>query len=362
MAIERSSGSARSRGTMDNPPCRFHAAWVEPVEDGWIPSGTGAAVPRTQLQEQRSRQVLTRNRSPDVPFEQSVNPYRGCEHGCIYCYARPNHAWMDLSPGLDFETRLFYKPDAPELLARVLDRPGYRPSPIALGTATDAWQPAERRLQLTRRIIQVLAERRHPLCAVTKSALVERDLDLLAPMAEQGLVRCALSITTLDAGLSRRMEPRAAVPARRLRVLSRLQAAGVPCGVLVAPVIPGLNDHELESILAAARRAGARFARMVVLRLPYEVEELFETWLDRHMPQRRQRVMKQVRALHGGRTCGGGFGRRLEGEGVLARLLTRRFDVACRKLGLGAPPPLRCDLFRPRFSKDQLELPGLDLE
>ncbi len=346
------------RGTLRNPPCRYHQVHVAPDATAGMPGR------RTRLEVERARSILTRNRSPDVPFDRSVNPYRGCEHGCIYCYARPGHAWVDLSPGLDFETRLFCKPDAPRLLREALSRPGYRPAPLALGTATDAWQPVEKTQRITRGLLEVLAECGHPVCMVTKSALIERDLDLLAPMARRGLARCAVSLTTLEKPLSRRMEPRAAAPARRLETIRRLADAGVPVTVLVAPVIPGLTDHELEAILAAARRAGAASARMVVLRLPGEVEALFRGWLEEHFPARAERVMGLARALHGGRAEGGPPGQRMTGSGPLARLLADRFRLAVRRLGYGPVPGLRTDRFRPpRPEEDgQLELPGLEPE
>ncbi len=347
-----------ARGTVRNPPNRYQRQRTEPLPG----SGHPFEVPRTTLQAEASRTVLSRNRSPDVPFDRSVNPYRGCEHGCIYCYARPGHAWMDLSPGLDFETRLFCKPDAPRLLRAELSRSGYRPAPLALGSHTDAWQPVERETGLTRRLLEVLAECRHPVCMVTKSALIERDLDILAPMARQGLVRCAVSIATLDHGLARLMEPRAAPPRRRLLTIRRLAGAGIPVTVLVAPSIPALTDHELERILAAAREAGATSARMVVLRLPKEVGELFEAWLRDHFPQRAERVLGRVRELHGGRLHDARFGRRMTGEGAYAALLGQRFRLASRRLGMVEPPELRCDLFRPPRREEkgsQLRLPGL---
>jgi len=355
-------GRPKSRGTPENPHNRYHAQRVEPVSDGWPGDAEPPPDPRTTLQAEYSRTVITRNRSPDVPFDRSVNPYRGCEHGCIYCYARPSHAWMDLSPGLDFETRLFCKPDAAELLRRELARPGYRPAPLALGSNTDAWQPVEKAQRITRQLLEVLAGCGHPLCMVTKSALVERDIDLLAPMAEKGLARCAVSLTTLDRSLSRIMEPRAAVPARRLKVIRNLADAGIPVTVLVAPVIPALTDQELEKLLAAAREAGATSARMVMLRLPWEVAGLFEAWLQEHFPERAQHVMARVRDLHGGKACDDRFGRRMTGSGVFAQLIARRFQVAGRKLGFIPPPVLRSDLFRPPRTDGmggQLVLPGL---
>ncbi len=347
----------KARGVLHNPPNRYHAVRCEAVDGRDLEEGVEPVV---RLQAEKSRTVITRNRSPDVPFDRSLNPYRGCEHGCVYCYARPGHAWMDLSPGLDFETRLFLKPEAPELLQRELARPGYRPAPVALGTATDAWQPVEKVQRITRRILEVLSGCGHPVCMVTKSALVERDLDLLAEMAGRGLARCAISITTLDRSLSRLMEPRAAAPARRLKVIQRLAGAGIPVTVLVAPVIPVLTDHELERILAAAREAGATSARMVMLRLPLEVEGMFEAWLERHFPDRAAHVMKRVREMHGGRASDSRFGRRMTGSGAYAALVAARFRLAAKRLGYGEPPVLRTDLFRPPVLRgEQLSLPGM---
>jgi DNA repair photolyase len=283
----------------------------------------------------RARTVISRNDSPDVPFEQSVNPYRGCEHGCIYCYARPSHAFLGLSPGLDFETRLFAKPDVAQRLREELARPGYRCRPLALGTNTDPYQPLERRRRLTRAVIEVLAECSHPVSVLTKSALVERDLDLLAAMAADRLAAVYVSITTLYAGLARTMEPRAAAPLRRLELVRRVRAAGVPCGVLVAPVIPGLTDHELETILDAAAQAGAQTARYILIRLPGEVDELFRQWLSTHHPGRAGHVLNLVRQCRGGRSNDSRFGLRMRGQGPIADLLSQRFAVACGRLGLG---------------------------
>lgn len=356
------SASLKSRGTPHNPPNRYHSEYGEQLDDGWPGDGEAPPDPRTRLQVETSRRVITRNRSPDVPFDRSVNPYRGCEHGCIYCYARPSHAWMDLSPGLDFETRLFCKPQAPELLRQELARPGYRPAPLALGSNTDAWQPVERKQRITRRLLEVLSECSHPLCMVTKSALVERDIDILSGMAHRGLVRCAVSLTTLDRSLARVMEPRAAPPGRRLKIIGRLAAAGIPVTVLVAPVIPVLTDSELEALLEAAREAGATSARMVMLRLPREVAGLFERWLREHFPRRADHVMNRIRDIHGGGTADSRFGRRMTGSGVFAELVAQRFRRTVRRLGFGAPPELREDLFRPPLLQGadrQLSFPGL---
>ena len=305
-----------------------------------------------------SRSVLVRNASPDIPFEQSINPYRGCEHGCIYCYARPSHAYLGLSPGLDFETKIYAKLDAAALLERELARPGYRCQPIALGTNTDVYQPQERRLGITRAILEVLAQCRHPVTIVTKSAAVLRDLDLLAPMATDGLASVAVSVTTLDAGLARTLEPRAAAPHRRLETLRALCKAGVPARVMVAPIIPGLNDHELEAVLEAAAAAGADQASYVLLRLPHELKELFGAWLEAHAPLRAEHVLSLIRQCRGGRLNDPNFGSRMRGQGAYAELIGRRFALARRRLGLERPrPPLRTDLFEaPGAGRKQLRL------
>nr|WP_184043005.1 PA0069 family radical SAM protein [Roseospira visakhapatnamensis] len=319
-------------------------AWEDPCEDPWGPPPS----PRTRLEVDHSRAVLTRNRSPDVPFDRSVNLYRGCEHGCIYCYARPTHAYLGLSPGLDFETRLFHKPDAAAQLEAALRKPGYRPAPIAFGTNTDPYQPVERRLGLMRQVLGVLSAFHHPLTITTKSALVDRDLDLLADMAGRRLVAVALSITTLDRDLARRLEPRASPPAARLRTIRRLSEAGVPAMVLVAPVIPGLTDAEVERILESAAGAGARQAGYTLVRLPGEVEGLFREWLEAHAPDRARRVMSLIDAHRTGSGDPGRFHVRMRGAGEQARLLARRFAVARARLGLSdRAPELACDRFAP---------------
>jgi len=338
----------KGRGAVSNPDGRFESCTRAAVDDGW--GGADDELPplRTTVAVDRARTVIARNDSPDVPFAQSINPYRGCEHGCIYCYARPSHAYLGLSPGLDFETRLFAKTDAAQRLRAELARPGYRCQPIALGANTDPYQPLERRRRVTRAVIEVLAECRHPLSVVTKSALVERDLDLLAPMAAERLASVHVSITTLDTGLARIMEPRAAAPLRRLELVRRLRAADVPCGVLVAPLIPGLTDHELEPILEAAAQAGANSARYILIRLPGEVDGLFQQWLHAHYPDRAQHVLSLLRQCRGGRTNDPRFGRRMRGDGPVADLLARRFAVASRRLGLdGDGIDLDTTRFRP---------------
>jgi DNA repair photolyase len=291
--------------------------------------------------------ALAWNRSPDVPFDRALNPYKGCEHGCVYCFARPTHAYLDLSPGLDFETRIFAKADAPERLRRELAKPGYTPATITLGANTDPYQPAERRLEISRRVLEVLAEARHPVCIVTKGAAVTRDADILAELAAQRLARVMLSVTTLDRDLARKLEPRAPAPARRLEAIRTLTAAGVPVGVLVAPVIPALTDHELEAILAAAAAAGADTAGYVLLRLPHEIKDLFAEWLEAHAPARKARVLARVRDSRGGGLYDSRWGLRQTGTGSYARLIAERFRLAARRAGLASE---RWDLDAGRFT------------
>jgi len=356
-----SNAVSKGRGATFNPKVRFERAEVDPFDDGWGSLAQARAddpPPRTEVTPDASRTVIARNTSPDIPFDRSINPYRGCEHGCIYCYARPSHAYLGLSPGLDFETKLLAKLDAAPLLERELARPGYRCQPIALGTNTDPYQPQERRLRITRSILEVLVQCRHPVTIVTKSAAVTRDLDLLAAMAVDGLARVALSVTTLDPALARTLEPRAAAPHRRLEALRTLSAAGVPTSVMVAPVIPALNDHEIEAVLEAAAAAGTLQAGYVLLRLPHEVKELFTAWLEAHAPLRAERVLALVRQCRGGRLNDPTFGRRMRGEGAYAELIAKRFALATRRLGLDrSRTPLRTDLFeRPAEGRRQLRL------
>jgi DNA repair photolyase len=347
----------KGRGTAVNPPNRFHARHVEPCDDGWDAIEGDPQRPRTTLLADSSRSLLVYNRSPDVPFDRSINPYRGCEHGCVYCYARPSHAYLDCSPGLDFETKIFHKPNAAALLRAELARPGYRCQPIALGVNTDAYQPAERRLNITRQILQVLLEFRHPVGIVTKSALVERDLDLLTRLADDNLVHVTVSVTTLDRALARSLEPRAAAPQRRLQTIHALSEVGIPVAVLVAPVIPALNDNEIETILHAVREAGARSAGYVMLRLPHEVKELFRDWLQQHQPLKAERVMNRVREMRGGRDNDSRFGHRMRGNGVYAGLIAQRFRIALARLGFAGLPEYDLTRFRaPRAGGPQLDL------
>jgi len=348
------------RGAVGNPEGRFEVRRVEPFDDGWAPADPAPAPLRTTVTPEAARSIVTRNDSPDVPFTQSINPYRGCEHGCIYCFARPSHSYLGLSPGLDFESRIFSKPDAPELLRGELRRPRYRCSVIVLGANTDPYQPVERGLGLTRSLLGVLREHRHPVTVVTKSNLVLRDLDLLAPMAREGLALVLVSVTTLDRGLARRMEPRAPTPERRLEALGALRRAGVPTGLLASPIIPALNDHEIERIVEAAAGVGAGFVRYLLVRLPWELKGLFSDWLETHYPARRNKVLNMLRASRGGRLNDPRFGRRMRGEGPFAEMLARRFETALRRHGLASEPPeLRTDLFRlPSRPGDQRPLFG----
>ena len=347
----------RARGAGSNATGRFEAAQREALADGWdMPEE--AQLLRTEIRLERPRSAISYNRSPDLPFDRSVNPYRGCEHGCIYCYARPSHAYLNLSPGLDFETRLIARPGIDAVLASEIGRKGYQVAPMALGTNTDPYQPCEAEHRIMRGVLQVLHDWNHPTAITTKGTLIERDLDLLAPMAARGLVRVGISVTTLDAGLARRLEPRCPAPARRLAAIRRLAEVGVPVRVMVAPVIPGLTDHELEPILAAAAKAGARAASWIMLRLPREVSPLVQDWLATHAPGRAAKVMARIRELHDGKDYAADWGRRMRGEGLWSDLITQRFSKACARLGLTVPqPPLRCDLFaRPPAPGDQLAL------
>jgi DNA repair photolyase len=340
------------RGARSHLQGRFESEAREAFDDGWTPEEREAQALQTSVTIERARSIISRNDSPDVGFSQSINPYRGCEHGCIYCYARPSHSYLELSPGLDFETRLFAKTNAAELLREELSRPGYQPSPIALGANTDCYQPIERKHRITRSILEVLAECEHPVTLVTKSALVERDLDLLGPMAAKNLVKVFVSIGTLDRELARKLEPRAASPQRRLDVLKNLSKNNVPCGVMVAALIPALNDKTLEHVLEQAAAAGAAEAAYVIMRLPNELKVLFKEWLAAHYPQRADHVISIVHQMRGGRDNDPRFGSRMTGTGNYAELIEKRFDIACRRFGLNGHgagrkrPELDCSLFR----------------
>ena len=360
MAMKSTAGNhgspAKGRGAGANPAGRFETLDREAVDDGWFPDAQDEpARPKTVVTNEAAKSVISRNDSPDLGFSQSINPYRGCEHGCVYCYARPSHAYLGLSPGLDFETRLFAKPEAARLLREELGRTGYRCEPINIGSNTDGYQPVERSRRITRAILEVLNETSHPVSIVTKSALVERDLDLLGSMAREGLATVVLSVTTLDPDLARRMEPRATAPARRLEAIRRLAAAGVPVGINVAPIIPFLTDHEIEPLLEAGAAAGASWAGWSLVRLPWEVKDIFRSWLEHHYPLKAAHVMARLNEMRGGRDNDPRFGTRMSGEGLLSELIRRRFGVARSRLGLQpGPPALVTNRFRPPSAGGQL--------
>jgi DNA repair photolyase len=334
------------RGAASRDSGRFERLSREDQHDGWE-IAEELPVLRTHVSEERPRSVINYVRSPDIPFDRTLNPYRGCEHGCIYCFARPSHAYLGLSPGLDFETRLVARPEAPAVLERELRRRGYSVAPLAIGTNTDPYQPVEQSRGIMRACLQVLSDFNHPVGIVTKGTLVERDIDILAPMAARGLVRVGISITTLDAALARRMEPRVPAPARRLAAIARLTEAGIPVRIMVSPVVPALTDPEIEAILKAGAAAGADAASWIMLRLPREVAPLWQDWLAEHYPDRAARIMGHLRAMHGGAVYSAQWFRRMRGEGPYAALIGQRFDRAARALGLSGPrPALRCDLFR----------------
>jgi DNA repair photolyase len=328
----------KGRGASDNPRGRFEKLERDREEEDTVESR-----PDTVITLQQARSIISRNDSPDLPFSQSINPYQGCEHGCIYCYARPSHAYLGLSPGLDFETKLFAKENAAELLRKELLHPGYRCELISLGANTDPYQPVERKQGITRAILEVLWEFRHPVGIVTKGSLIERDLDLLEPMAAEGLVQVFVSIGTLDAEIARTLEPRAAAPYRRVETVRRLSARGVPVGVFVAPVIPFLNDKDMEAVLEAVAAAGARSASFTLVRLPWEVKDLFKDWLEQHVPLKAAHIMARIRDMRGGRENDPEFGSRMKGEGRYAELLRARFEVACRRLKLNADKRYRVE-------------------
>jgi DNA repair photolyase len=343
----------RGRGTASNRSGRFEPLARIEVDDGWeIEEEPSAFV--THIQEEKARTIITRNTSPDIGFDRSVNAYRGCEHGCVYCYARPTHAFMGLSPGLDFESILFAKVNAPRLLERELADPAYEPDTLALGTNTDPYQPIEKRYRITRALLEVLERTGHPVAIVTKSALILRDLDILERMAARGLAKVALSVTTLDRTLARAMEPRAPTPEKRLAALETLSNAGIPTAVMVAPVIPALNDPEIETILTRAAAAGASEAGFVMLRLPLEISDLFQEWLGEHFPDRAARVMSHVRTMRGGKDYDSRWGKRMRGEGPYAWQIARRFELAAKRLKLNARHNrLRTDLFEPPVLEGQ---------
>jgi DNA repair photolyase len=347
----------RGRGAGVNPSGRFEPVSRHVFDDGW---DTIEELPpfKTEVQVEKPRTIITRNESPDISFDRSINPYRGCEHGCVYCFARPTHAYMGLSPGLDFESKLFAKPDAARLLERELAKEGYQPKIIAIGTNTDPYQPIEKKWRIMREVLEVLEAYNHPVGIVTKSALVARDIDILSRMAEKGLAKVALSVTTLDRTLARTMEPRAATPPKRLETIRILAEAGIPASVMVAPIIPGLNDQEIERILDSARAAGAREAGYVILRLPLEVSPIFKDWLLRHYPDRYRHVLSLVRSMRGGKDYDAEWGKRMKGNGPYAWQIGRRFELAARKYGFNLERRrLRTDLFKaPKGAGEQLML------
>jgi DNA repair photolyase len=347
----------RGRSAGINPSGRFEPVSRHVFDDGW--NSLEELPPfKTEVQVEKPRTIITRNESPDISFDRSINPYRGCEHGCVYCFARPTHAYMGLSPGLDFESKLFAKPDAARLLERELSKDGYQPRTIAIGTNTDPYQPIEKQYRIMREVLEVLDAHNHPVGIVTKSALVTRDIDILSRMAERGLAKVALSVTTLDRMLARVMEPRASTPTKRLEAIRQLTEAGIPASVMVAPIIPGLTDQEIERILDSARAAGARDAGYVILRLPLEVAPIFKDWLLRHYPDRYRHVMSLIRSMRDGKDYDSEFGKRMKGAGPYAWQIGRRFEIAARKLGLNSERTrLRNDLFRaPARQGEQLSL------
>ena len=350
----------KGRGAASRVTGRFAVTRAEGADDGWgsvYEDLADTPRPKTEVTEERARSVISRNDSPDVGFSQSVNPYRGCEHGCVYCFARPSHAYLDLSPGLDFETRLYAKTNAAERLRAELARRNYQPLPIALGINTDAYQPIEKRYRVTREVLEVLAECKHPVSFVTKSAMIERDLDLLAAMARERLVTVYFSVTTLDNRLAARMEPRASAPHAKLRAMRALADAGVPVGVMVAPVVPMITDNEMERILQAAHEHGARAAGYVLLRLPHELKQVWREWLELHYPERAAHVMSLLQQMRGGKDYDSGFGTRMRGEGPFAQLIAQRFARAYRRLQFGRLPALDSSRFvAPRKPSPQGDL------
>ncbi len=340
--------SIPGRAALSNDTGRFEAVRSEDVDDGW--GGDAAADPRivTEIREELARSIISYNKSPDLPFDRSINPYRGCEHGCIYCFARPSHAYLGMSPGLDFETKLIVRPNAADVLRKQLASRAYSVAVMAMGTNTDPYQPIEKKWGVTRACLKVLAETRHPVAIVTKGTLIERDIDILSEMAAQGLARVGVSITTLDAKLSRRMEPRVPSPERRLKMIERLSRAGIEVRVMASPMVPSMTDPELEAILKAGRNAGASHASWIMLRLPREVSGLWKEWLTTHYPNKANRVMSRLREMHGGKEYDAEWGRRMRGDGHYAEMIQMRFDLACKRFGLGqSAPALRTDLFRP---------------
>ncbi|MEM6312009.1 MAG: PA0069 family radical SAM protein [Pseudomonadota bacterium] len=346
----------KAHAALSNDAGRFESCSFEREDDGWGADIENDPKLKVETRHERARSAITYNTSPDLPFDRSVNPYRGCEHGCIYCFARPSHAYLGLSPGLDFETRLIARPNIADALRQDLNARRYVPAVIAMGTNTDPYQPIDRDLKLTRACLRVLAQSRHPVAIVTKGTLIERDIDILQDMARDGLARVGVSVTTLDPTLSRKMEPRAPSPKRRLLMIERLAAAGIEVRIMASPMVPGLSDHELESILEAGQGAGATLASWIMLRLPREVSALWQDWLAHHFPHRAERVMSKLREMHGGKPYDARWGHRMRGTGEYAELVDMRFRLACKRLGLRqTAAPLRTRLFQ-RPSRDARQL------
>lgn len=350
----------KNRGAISNPEGRFEKQTREEFDDGWFLNEEDETLPplETTLLQDRAKSVITHNDSPDIGFEQSINPYRGCEHGCIYCYARPSHAYMNMSPGLDFETKIFYKVDAAKLLEQELSKPKYICKPIILGANTDPYQPAESKLQVTRSILEILNRYHHPVVIITKSSMIERDIDILSDMAKRHLAKVAVSVTTLSTPLKQILEPRTSTPKARLRAIHNLTNAGIPVRVMAAPMIPMINDAELEKILQSAKNAGALHASYTFIRLPYEVKDLFKEWLATHFPERAKHVMSIIKQMRGGKEYDATFGKRMRGEGEFANLLEMRFQLACKRFKLNCEPSFSLDtqsFKRPNLS-GQLEL------
>jgi DNA repair photolyase len=359
MLPPRPLSAQKGRGAVSNLQGRYEVNGREEFDDGWARDEGDAPAPfKTQVTDEFAKTILTRNSSPDIPFNVSLNPYRGCEHGCIYCFARPTHSYLGLSPGLDFESRLFAKVNAADLLRQELARPSYQPEPIAVGVNTDAYQPCERELNITRRVLEVLHDCEHPVALITKSSLIERDIDLIAPMAARRQAIAAITLTTLDPAISRTLEPRAAAPARRLRTIRTLTDAGIPVRVSVAPIIPFVTEPDLERVLEAAREAGAVSAHYVVLRLPWEVNPLFQQWLEAHFPERAQRVMNRVRDMRGGKEYDSDFSKRMSGEGVWADLIRQRFVKAVERLGMNLTSGRFAALDATRFKRPMVVPPA----
>ncbi|WP_058440680.1 PA0069 family radical SAM protein [Legionella brunensis] len=349
----KDSFAIKNRGAISNLEGRFEITTSENFDDGWVREEDLLPPLETFLMPEASKSIISRNDSPDLGFEQSINPYRGCEHGCIYCYARPSHAYMNLSPGLDFETKIFYKMDAAKLLVRELNKPGYTCKPIVLGANTDPYQPAESKLKITRNILGVLREHQHPVIIITKNSLIERDADILSDMAKDDLVRIAVSITSLSTKLKYIMEPRTSSPSARLRIVKHFSEKNIPVRVMLAPIIPMVNDVEMERILQAACQAGAQYASYVLIRLPHEVKDLFKEWLATHFPQRAEHIMSLIRQMRGGKEYDSTFGKRMRGEGEFANLIEKRFRLACKRFNLNIKlsPELDVQKFK-KIAKD----------